>query len=69
MKTSAKWEELYWSDEIETLGELIEKVQKDAWNSAIKAAAESAMPKYHTWNNGEDEIIGVDEESILKLKL
>lgn len=69
MKTSAKWEELYWSDEIETLGELIEKVQKEAWNEAIEAAANNVLPKYIVTNGGYDEIVGVDEESILKLKL
>lgn len=47
---------------------IIKNAQKEAWNEAVKAAADNVLPKYIVTNGGYDEIIGVDEESILKLK-
>jgi len=43
---------------------IVEFAQKDAWNEAIEAAAESA--KIEEWNSGAYR---VNKESILKLKM
>ena len=70
MKTPKEWFEEELSGEPltqESVIEVLEMVQKEAWNEAIDKAAESA--KLGNTENGVYNVLEVSKQSILKLKL
>ena len=72
MKTPKEWFEEELSGEPltqESVIEVLEMVQKEAWNEALDKAAESAEA-IEGWNTGfSGNAASVDKQSILKLKL
>ena len=72
MKTAKNWFEEELSGEPltqESVIEVLEMVQKEAWNEALDKAAESAEA-IEGWNTGfSGNAASVDKQSILKLKL
>ena len=80
MKTPKEWFEEELSGEPltqESVIEVLEMVQKDAWNAAINKAVENVEltiegSDYHSMTYqdlGSDDLVMVDIDSLLKLKL